>query len=274
MTYETDSEKQQDENRRDYNHEISGQDVGRIKRFLSEEAREYVESQKSVKSRDKLSYLDIMLLTDPAFLELYTDVTEQIEKIDDAITKSLSSLEQRRIALEERMNDIQNNAYRLEDGTRVYRDKNGDVYTEDDEVLSNNEVSDIIWTSSHSTREELHQTRSAQEQVNSSAATIETYRDDKFQNIKDRMNDHKNLDTDELRDIIREMNEGFPSELSIHIEKPDNSAEQSSFMKQFSTKMAGATNTETTENDVAPSPETPAHESGGSSFLSNFSNSL
>lgn len=54
MTQETEHEKRQDINRRDHNHEFGGQNVGRIKRFLSEEGRAYIESKQNGKPRDRL----------------------------------------------------------------------------------------------------------------------------------------------------------------------------------------------------------------------------
>ncbi|MCK5518334.1 MAG: hypothetical protein KAI61_02880 [Alphaproteobacteria bacterium] len=242
MTEKTYSEKKAEEDNRDYNNEIAGHSVGRIKRFLSKTARDSLEERKGKKSREGLSFLDILLLTDPVYAALYADVMERIEEIDKAIIKTLASLDKRISILEKRMTDIEDRAYRLNDGTRVYRGKNDEAYTENGHVLSTQETSTITWQSHNASWKERHTTSAELDHAYHKKEGVKTYRDDVLQGVKERMSDpHNRPDKEELRDTLDMLDKKFPDDLQVHMNTSDNTQSQSGFLKHFQIKMEGKT---------------------------------
>ncbi|MCB1681055.1 MAG: hypothetical protein H6858_03310 [Rhodospirillales bacterium] len=133
-------ETQNDINRRDLNDEIGGHETGRIYRFLTKEAREALGGNSSQKSRERMNFLDMLLLTDPVYAALYADVTDKIEEIDRAVNSALSSLNQRIVDQEQRLALLKDRAYKLQDGTRVYQSEDGSVYAENGAVLSDRQA--------------------------------------------------------------------------------------------------------------------------------------
>ncbi|MCK5590326.1 MAG: hypothetical protein KAI72_00070 [Candidatus Pacebacteria bacterium] len=239
---ETDREKKAEEDNRDYNNEIAGRDVGRIKRFLSEAGHDSLEERKGKKSRESLSFLDILLLTDPVYAALYADVMERIEEIDKAIIKTLASLDQRISILEKRMTNIEDRAYRLNDGTRVYRGENDIAYTENGHVLSTQETSTITWQSHNASWKERYSTSVKLDHVYHKKEGVETYRDEVFQDVKDHMSDPDNLpDKDELQNIFDELSNEESDEMRLYMNTSDNTQSQSEFLKYFHIKMEGKT---------------------------------
>jgi hypothetical protein len=112
---------------------------------LSQEAREHIEDGKNDKTREKLSFLDILLMTDPVYAKLFSDVMEKIEEIDRAVNIALTKTEQRIDSLEENLADIRKRAQRLDDGTLIYRGHDGAVYTDDGISVSQREFGDVRW---------------------------------------------------------------------------------------------------------------------------------
>ncbi len=209
MTIETDKKREQDD--RDFNIEIAGLDIGRIKRFLSPDAQQYIEEQKTGKSRNKLSLLDILLLTDPVYTQLYMQLADRIEEIETVIQRNLDTLYKKLEQSENRMLMVQTNAHQMADGTRVYLDDGGSVYREDGVQLSEDEASSIVWQDHNSTWQSYKTAKSEIEKTKQQIQEIETYRDDVVEDTKNRMHDHKNpMDHDELREALKRLEHEMP----------------------------------------------------------------
>ena len=230
----------QKQNIDDYNNEMAGRDTGRIKRFLSKEARDYLDDKKEQKSRDKLSLLDILLLTDPVYAQLYSDVMDRIKKIDQAISKALTLTEQRIDNLEANLADIRKRAQRLEDGTLIYRSQNGKVYTEDGVVVSPEKLDDVKWKASDPSWEERRDAGKALKSAHEQKEEIVEYRDTTLQHAKDRMNDKDNLpDKDELQDLFDNLKTALPDTVEANMDESSDNSVESDFMKQFQSKASG-----------------------------------
>ena len=224
----------------DYNNEIAGHDNGRIKRFLSQEARDYLEDGKDKKSTEKLSLLDILLMTDPVYAQLYSDVMEKIEEIDRAVNKALTQTEQRIGNLEENLADIRKRAQRLDDGTLIYRSQDGIVYTEDGIPLTQMELGDGEWKDSNPSWEERQEAGEALDSAYKTKEEIEEYRDGTLQHAKDRMNDRGNPpDKDELQDLFDNIRDVLPDSVKANMDESHDKSAQSDFMKHFQSKASG-----------------------------------
>lgn len=224
----------------DYNNEIAGRDTGRIKRFLSKEACDHIEKGKNDKRRDKLSLLDILLMTDPVYAQLYSEVMDKIEKIDQAISKALARSEQRIDYLKENLADIRGRAQRLADGTLVYKSQDGAVFTDDGVPISQKELSDVRWENSNPSWEERREAGETLDSAYKKKEEIEEYRDGTLQQAKDRMNDRDNPpDKDELQNILDDLDNEIPDSIKAHISELHENSLQSDFMKNFNSKASG-----------------------------------
>lgn len=257
----------------DLNNEIAGRETGRIKRFLSQEARDYIEDGKKGKKQEKLSLLDILLMTDPVYAQLYSDVMEKIEEIDKAIKKALTRIEQRIAFLEENLADIRTRAQRLDDGTLIYRSQNGAVYTDDGVPVSKSELGAVRWKTSDPSWEKRREAGEALDSTYKKKEEIEEYRDGALQHAKDRMNDRDNPPgKDELQKIRDELFNELPDSVEANMAATDDRSVQSDFMKHFQSKVSGQNETSektdliaqpTLTQETAPSP----NHTGGRNVL-------
>jgi hypothetical protein len=227
----------------DYNAEITGAEIGRIRRFLSPEAREAVDKGKNGKSKDKMDLLDILLLTDPIYRKLYTDIMEEIELLTPAIGKALDAAAKQIAAMQQTLSDIQDQAYVLSDGRRAYRAKNGAVFAEDGRKIEGRDAQNIVWEKHHPAWETFTGARDNLTQANGNRQKIEDCRDH-VATVKDRLYDRENpADTEELREIFSGLKEKAPASVRQYIAAPEKTAdlkEISPLVAQFRDKVATA----------------------------------
>ncbi|MCB1840404.1 MAG: hypothetical protein KDI61_09100 [Alphaproteobacteria bacterium] len=206
-----------------------------------------------------MSFLDMLLLTDPVYAALYADVTDKIEEIDRAVNSTLSSLNQRIADQEQRLNLLKDRAFKLQDGTRVYQSDDGSVYAENGAVLSHRQAAGILWMGHHPRWEEYKENQERLDQLSERREEIEAYRDGTLQQAKDQMSDPENPpDKDELRDILQKLDDELPSELHAHMNAEENIPSHSGFMAHFGEKMDDRVVAESQDQpDLQPIKEAP-----------------
>lgn len=145
----------------DYNNEMAGRDVGRIARFLPETAATGTAGDKRKAEREQaMNRLQLLLLNDPAYAAQYRETQEALQS---AQTRLDAMMDQVQVLLAEAhtaLQDTLDRAARLEDGRRVFRDKNGNVTFEDgtdvDEVLA----ASVVWRGDEPTLKEVNARKS------------------------------------------------------------------------------------------------------------------
>lgn len=137
----------------DLQNEASGNEVGRIPRFLSPEARAILIEKRNGKQSAAMSALDIMLLENPEYAEFYGNAMDKLadyeQAAETALTNALDDAERGNVALK----DIVERAATLPDGTRVFRDANGEVWSESGEKIARDVAEKIEWQGSEPSRE-------------------------------------------------------------------------------------------------------------------------
>lgn len=273
MTDTPEHKQTRDENQRDFNAEIAGLPIGRMTRFLSSDMADQISDQKNGKDKHQMSLLELLMLTDPRYAELYNDTVALIGDIDRAINKTLNDFHRNLQVLEANLSNIRGNANELDDGTRIYLSTNGNVYTEDGEILSQAESANIEWRDDHPSWEEYTHVQGQLERTRSGITEVETYRDTVLQDAKDDLNDENNpLDYEELEDLHDEFLEGVPDAVRVNMTLEQDTEHKSIFAQQFSKKMDGTSAPDTEKSDTTT--ETLTQDAGGSSFLSNFTQKL
>lgn len=208
----------------DLQNEIAGRDVGRIGRFLPEDARSAGLSGKSKQERaEALTRLQMALLSNPAYAALFRE-TEQA--LNDAQTRLDTVLERVRRAIkesEDALDDKRNHAARLEDGTRVYRDKDGSVRTEDGEIVAQALAAGVIWKGDEQTYESMQKERDRTDKLKAieqdainGQAQIGAMQDD--------LHDEDNPKTEDELNTIKEDAEAIVSDLE---DRMDNTLSKS-----------------------------------------------
>lgn len=118
----------------DYHNELSGNEVGRIARFLSADARALLIEKRTGRNPNGLSALDMMLLSSPEYAQAYQSTMNALEEAESATERALDKLESKLVNAKTSLQSTLDNAAELADGTKVFLDKdnkfrkiNGDI---------------------------------------------------------------------------------------------------------------------------------------------------
>lgn len=190
------------QNTEDYLNELAGNDVGRIQRFGFDHVRKEAVQEK----KRKKSSLDKMMLN-AAYRAAWDGAIDAVTKADDAIYKALINASRDLSLAEKDHEDLLDNAATTADGTKVFRDKDGNVYTENGELLSAEIVANIMWADNAPTWEDYSESRekliSAQDRYNDVNA-----KSDRLVEIREELNDVDNpLSIDEIQNREQEVND-------------------------------------------------------------------
>lgn len=142
----------------DLQNEIAGRDVGRIGRFLSDGVKNADPSGKARQEHaETLTRLQLVLLNDPAYAALYDETAQALNdaqsRLDRLLERVATEIESGKNALMEALDQAAN----LPDGTKVFRDKNGDARTRDGSLASDELVETIVWRGNEPSYEDIQE---------------------------------------------------------------------------------------------------------------------
>lgn len=139
----------------DLQNEIAGREVGRIERFLPGGAHSAASSGKAKQERaEALSRLQL-LLSDPAYAALYRETTTALADAQNKLEQMLERVQLEMQRTEAALEEMRDRAARLEVGTRVYRDRDGNVRTEDGKIIEDALAVGIIWNGTEPSFEDM-----------------------------------------------------------------------------------------------------------------------
>lgn len=201
----------------DLNHEISGEPVGRIQRFLPDNALGvYGENEKKKSERRFRTMLEILLAEDAQYAKLYFEIKETLDGAKRAMGRALIDLNQRLGESERLFRLLQDNAAKLDDGTRVFRSAvDGSIYAENGRKLSSDEARGIEF-SEHAPSWEAYKTaKDRLETVKEQKSAVETYQRDVIDRAQERLSDADDPPSlEELEKIERDIQVKKPEVLS------------------------------------------------------------
>lgn len=159
----------------DYNHEMAGRDVGRMRRFLSEEQIEArsPEKRRGKQAREELSNLQAMLQMNAAYAELYNRTMDTLREAEQAAERALELAEIAHAARMETHRQLMERAAELDDGRKVFQDEEGQLWSEDEEPVSEEQALEIEWRGSEPTFEAFRDSRDV---LTSSGLQVHTIR--------------------------------------------------------------------------------------------------
>ncbi len=198
---ERNSQKQRDFD--DLQNEIAGRDAGRDIRFRNkEDANGLAAQRRRVQTQAQMTALDMILQSNPEYARMYNDTSDLLDRAETATSNVLDQVMQDLAGHEDDLNDILDQASQLPDGTRVFKDQYGYVWSENDELVAPKDAESVVWKDDAPSREGFMQQKQKVEDTRKRIEDIQHYQIEVLGNARDRMNDQHNLITqDEMKQI-------------------------------------------------------------------------
>lgn len=228
--WEIEAARTREEDRRDYERELAGIDIGREARF---HGTEFVEERRQGRSgassahrsaqQQNASRLQMLLATNAGYAKAYNDTMGALgdaeAATDRAIVKAQKALEDAQQQLEKTVS----RAAKLSDGTRVFRDARGNVWNEHGQRVGEVDAAGIEWRGDEPAYEQfLEESESVQDRLTRLEA-LQGYRVDTLGGIRDRMTDQDDPPSaEEVERFKRDIQELAPPE--VRAEMPEKQA--------------------------------------------------
>jgi hypothetical protein len=167
-------------------------------------------SSRMAREKAGMSTFDI-LMSDPSYAALRASAFDLLEEAETLVESALQRAQAELATSLERLENLRDNANRLPDGRKVYRDKQGNVRTKDGAIVTGPEVDGLIWNNDHTSYEAVK----AEAEANATAkAQVDDHAQKQidFGETRNRMEDkddpmtHKEYEEveRELQDIIKD----------------------------------------------------------------------
>ncbi len=159
-------------------------------------------------------------LEDPAYAQAYWELVDTLNKYESA-TSAVISQEQADIA------EMEADAGRLPDGTIVFKDGNGDVFTADGKRIDPDTAAGVRWPKNAPSWEEYQQRKKELEE-------LRRYQIDVIGRVRDRINDPENPPSkDDLERWREELQKKAPQILRREVDSAPESPDLSATDKKF-----------------------------------------
>jgi len=202
----------------DLNQEMAGLEVGRIARFLGEDAGSDAVSRKRASRTDTaLSALQTALL-DPDYAALYDGAFSRLRDAENAADIALEKAGQALTDAEAALDTTLERAATLDDGTRVFKDAQGQVWTEDGQKVDAALAATIEWKGHEPGYETLLIRQQAVADVHDDMADLRGYQVT-LGEFRERLSDEDNPPSRrELEDIANGIDAEMPSSVQALLE--------------------------------------------------------
>lgn len=208
----------------DLQNEMAGREVGRIRRFLSEDAWDQIRESRTGEKKGNLSKLQLLLLHNPAYQELYQKVEATLERVQNATDKALEDIQNEIQKLENKLEFMEECASRLPNGTRVFKSKDSNkAFTKTGREISATELSMVIWNQGSHTWEEYQETKTRLEQARKEKSDVEHYQKEVLQPANNRIHDPDNPSSeDDLENILSDIQGKMPEAVRKRLDQAEN----------------------------------------------------
>ena len=173
----------------DYNHEISGIDVGRIGRFLSPEARLLLIEQRTGKASKRLTALDLALLNNTQYAKIYTRAMDELQTAEQATESALEKALKQSDHLKTQLSKTMHKAKALPSGSKVFKDKHGTVWSENNKIIEEDEAEEIEWSGTEPSYETYLVLQQELEAIEQEITSIREYQTDVLGSIRGDLTD-------------------------------------------------------------------------------------
>lgn len=219
--WEIEASRTREDDRRDYERELAGIDIGREARF---HGTEFVEERRQGRSgassaqrsaqQQYASRLQMLLATNPGYAKLYNDTMDDLGDAEAATDRAIAKAQKALQEAQQQLEQTLNRAAKLSDGTRVFRDARGNIWNEHGQRVSEEHAAGIEWRGDEPAYEQFSE---ESESVNDRLTRLEAlqgYRVDTLGGIRDRMTDQENPPSvDDIDRFKRDIQEHAPPEV-------------------------------------------------------------
>lgn len=205
----------------DLQNELADRDVGRISRFFNEGEREAVKAARGKGDTTELLTNLQLLLQDPEYAALYERVGEKLREAEIAVERAIERAEARLAQEQAALDDMEQQAGKLPDGTPVFKDAQGRVWTADGREVGKTEADSVVWPGDAPSYEDYIAQREKAEAAQERRNELEGYQG-RLGGYRDRYEDQNNppskddlkgmeKDVDAVMDDVAERNHSADS---------------------------------------------------------------
>lgn len=202
----------------DLQNEVSGRETGRRARFLPA-GEQSAEAKRKKREEERAFRTQLaLLLEDPVYRAKYNGVMNALREAEQATEAALDQIAQMISEAQQALQDMEDRAAKLPDGTLVFRDAHGVVRKADGSVVEDHLVETILWTGNEPDFE-AYQTQQGQlSELNQHQRNTELYREDVLGSARDKMLDEDTPpNIDELDQLLDSIQNQLPSNIAAEV---------------------------------------------------------
>lgn len=212
----------------EFDAELSGTVSGRIAKHLPEDhsSKPGARQRRAEKARAHRMTLEMLLAGDPAYRAAHEQAMGTLQDLEAQTEVALTAV---RAAIEtetDALDEMRGRGSVLPDGRKVYRDDNGDAFTEDGEKIDGPALDGVVWRDDAPSYEEIKAQRERIAQLRQRETNILRYQTDVLGHARARLTDNENPpsreEVAELEKLMKEQaNKALATEPEIN--EPDYS---------------------------------------------------
>ncbi|WP_299867658.1 hypothetical protein [uncultured Roseobacter sp.] len=209
----------------DLQNEIAGRETGRRARFLRDGPGSETAKKKERDAQHRELTRLAQLLNDPIYRAKYDSVLQLLSDAEQATEAAIDHLETQIDAAQSEINGMMNNAARLPDGTRVFRDADGVVRREDGSAVEDHLAETILWTGNEPSFEDVLDAKGRLDDLQAALDAANGYQNNVLGPARDRITDPDNPPSlDDLDDIENDIQSKMPKVVQEHLPQAETAA--------------------------------------------------
>lgn len=187
----------------DLQHEISGADVGRMRRFLSPDDDRSAEGKRKKRAQERMRQTLVDLMRDPEYARLYVELGNDLRQAETQADTALAALHADIDHMDNRITEMDANAARGPDGRLVFRDAEGRVLYADGSSVPPEIAEGVQWPPNAPFAEDYFAALGQRQLLMDQLREWDLYRNDVLGDLRDRYdNEDDPMSKDELRDAL------------------------------------------------------------------------
>ena len=173
----------------DLQHEISGIDNGRIKRFLNATDERTPEGRRKKREQERIRQRLADLLLDPVYARLHRELGSKLSRAEADADSALDTLLRQLAQVDQALADMTDRSARDPKGRLVFRYADGRVVYEDGSTVPNEIAAGIVWPPDAPSAESYFALQAQREQIAEQLMEWDSYRNDVLGRIRDTYDD-------------------------------------------------------------------------------------
>lgn len=204
----------------DLQNELAGNEVGRIMRFLSADARAYLIEKRTGKNPNGLSALEMMLLSSPEYARAYEGAMNALEDTESATELALDKLEAKLVNTKSNLQSTLDTAAELADGTKVFLDKGNKFRKENGDAIDVGLAAQIELQGDEPTYETYLNQKKSVQALENTIYEVRVYQTDVLGNARADLTDSNNPKSiEEIKAIEKDVEQRMPQAVRSELQQ-------------------------------------------------------